>query len=137
MNKFNNTLKFTSKITASKTMYDKIEFDTHNKYILASATITTTTTITLTTELDPDNNNDSVSIPIKTTTTKSSSSSLADRDNNNKVYEQSRNKGDNDAHPQNLQVSKITNKGSNLTSASTEERSQVCYLMAFRSLLIT
>ena len=107
-------------------MYDRIEFDTSNKYILASATITTTTTITLTTELDPDNNNDSVSIPIKTTTTKSSSSSLADRDNNNKVYE-SRNKGDNDTHPQHSQVSKITNKGSNLTSASTEERSQVCF----------
>ena len=101
-----------------------VDFDEKNEYVLASATITTTTTITLTT-LDPENNNDSVSIPIKTTTT-STKSSVTDRDNNNKIQCDNKNKGESDTHPQNSQnVSKLTNKASRSTSASTEERNQV------------
>ena len=101
-----------------------VDFDETNEYVLASATITTTTTITLTT-LDPENNNDSVSIPIKTTTT-STKPSVADRDNNNKIQCDNKNKGESDTHPQNSQnVSKLTNKASRSTSASTEERNQV------------
>ena len=105
-------------------MKQVVDFDETNEYVLASATITTTTTITLTT-LDPENNNDSVSIPIKTTTT-STKSSVTDRDNNNKIQCDNKNKGENDTHPQNSQnVSKLTNKASRSTSASTEERNQV------------
>ena len=121
---------YTPKFTTSKRMYTIIVrtlvYDKRHEFVSASATITTTTTITLTTTLDPDNNNDSVSIPIKTTTTKSSSS-LADRDNNNKINCDNKNKGDIDTHLQNSQqqVSKLTNKGSNISSASTEERNQV------------
>merc|ERR1712150_274815 len=64
---------------------------------------------------------DDASATITTTTTPAkSSSSLADRDNNNKIQCDNKNKGDNDTHPQNSQVSKLTNKG----SASTEERNQ-------------
>merc|ERR1711997_94149 len=52
-------------------------------------------------------------------------SSVTDRDNNNKIQCDNKNKGESDTHPQNSQnVSKLINKASRSTSASTEERNQ-------------
>ena len=114
----------------------KLSADDWNTFDLI-ATITTTTTITLTTELDPvandeigDNTPSIITIPIKTTTTSTSSkSNVADKHNNNKTsFDDKNGGGENDTQAPQTSQSKGSDKGALLTSASTEERSQVRFI---------